>query len=519
MSVASRLVANTVATYLRMVLTFGLGLLTVRLLVKTLGLSDYGLLAVMGATGALLAMISGAFTKSVTRFLAYEIGRTTDSRLHSMFNSAFAVYAVLGVILVAVGTALAPLILGALTIPEGRMGAVKLLYGLSLATLVLGLLTTPFKSILLAHQAMTVTAVLDTASSFVSIATVFVLNFIPYDKLCTYALLGFASSAAFSITYILISLKSYPECRLNLRLISRTDIRAMLGFTGWTVFGQVAWDVRNQGAVLIMNASFGTVVGAAYAIANQVMNYQNQLSFTIFAAIGPAITSMEAKGGKNRMTDMIVASSKFPTLACLLLFTPILLETTFLLKIWLTNYPDSAPLFAQLLCASMIPGILTYSLHQGLEAKGRIGAITLWLSIPQILVILISGLIFKFTSAPAWVLPALNLIAVAPLVGIFRPWYACRQLNIPLGVWVRSAFLPVLLVSAIAAIAVFPIRFFLHEGYLRLCFIVIANASALLVGGWIFAVSPFERTQLQSIYKKIKDRRMAAKQHRASKEV
>ena len=47
---------NTIVLYLRMVLTLGVGLYTVRMVLKILGVEDYGIYNVVGGTVSLLSL-------------------------------------------------------------------------------------------------------------------------------------------------------------------------------------------------------------------------------------------------------------------------------------------------------------------------------------------------------------------------------------------------------------------------------------------------------------------------------
>ena len=114
------LIFNTVVTYMRMAMTIVITLVVTRLLLRILGSADYGLLMLFGATGLLLDIVSQALTASAQRHLAYELGRGDNQRLRDVFNTTLGIFLATGVLIVAVGTALAPLVLSVLNIPPGR---------------------------------------------------------------------------------------------------------------------------------------------------------------------------------------------------------------------------------------------------------------------------------------------------------------------------------------------------------------------------------------------------------------
>ena len=68
---------------------------------------------------------------------------------------------------------------------------------------------------------------------------------------------------------------------------------------------------RNQGLALILNLFFGTVVNAAYGIANQVGSQLQFFSRTMLRALNPQIMKSEGAGDRERMLRLSMMASKF----------------------------------------------------------------------------------------------------------------------------------------------------------------------------------------------------------------
>ena len=65
---------NTIVLYLRMVLTLGVGLYTVRMVLKILGVEDYGIYNVVGGTVSLLSFVVNSMASASQRYLSFELG-------------------------------------------------------------------------------------------------------------------------------------------------------------------------------------------------------------------------------------------------------------------------------------------------------------------------------------------------------------------------------------------------------------------------------------------------------------
>ena len=79
-----RIALNTVYMYVRLVTLMAVGLYTSRLVLSVLGVSDYGIFAVVGGVMALFTFLSNALANATSRFLNTEMGRGGD--VNATFN-------------------------------------------------------------------------------------------------------------------------------------------------------------------------------------------------------------------------------------------------------------------------------------------------------------------------------------------------------------------------------------------------------------------------------------------------
>jgi len=131
MQQSTRLIVNTLSTYVRMVLTVGLGLLTTRVVYAQLGETDFGLQAVVGAGGSLLLIFSDAPSSAV---LSGTSLFTLASKIRNNFGS-FSIRACCfsvsrASLMATIGWACGPVLLHSLQIPAGRQQAASLAFAL-----------------------------------------------------------------------------------------------------------------------------------------------------------------------------------------------------------------------------------------------------------------------------------------------------------------------------------------------------------------------------------------------------
>ena len=146
----------------------------------------------------------------------------------------------------------------------------------------------------------------------------------------------------------------------------------LASFSSWNLFGAISGVFNNQGINILLNIFFGPVVNAARAIAYQVGVYVNQFvrSFTI--AVDPQITKYYASEEKGKMMSLVFRSSKISFFLLFILSMPVLLETHFILTLWLKQIPEYVVIFTELIIIGALIDSLSYPLMTAAQATGDI---------------------------------------------------------------------------------------------------------------------------------------------------
>lgn len=94
-----RIAKNTLYMYIRMLITMVVGLYTSRIVLATLGASDFGLYNVIGGIVVVLASINGTLATGTQRFLSYAIGENNETKLNTVFSTAVLIHLIFAIIL------------------------------------------------------------------------------------------------------------------------------------------------------------------------------------------------------------------------------------------------------------------------------------------------------------------------------------------------------------------------------------------------------------------------------------
>lgn len=97
-----RIAANTVVLYIRQIATMIISLMATGIVMRELGVEDYGTYNVVGGVVALFSILQGAMAVGTQRFLNYEMGRGNTAGVRDVFNISLLIYFVIAAIVVLV---------------------------------------------------------------------------------------------------------------------------------------------------------------------------------------------------------------------------------------------------------------------------------------------------------------------------------------------------------------------------------------------------------------------------------
>ena len=129
MNNSKRVVINTLAQYGRTVFNMLLSLYTVRIVLATLGSSDYGIYTVIAGVTSMLAFMTNAMVSTTQRFMSYYQGKQDINKMKEVFSNSEILHLVVGVFFVVSLLSLKHFLFnGFLNIPNERIDAAIYIY-------------------------------------------------------------------------------------------------------------------------------------------------------------------------------------------------------------------------------------------------------------------------------------------------------------------------------------------------------------------------------------------------------
>ena len=265
-----RIARNAVMLYIRMFLTMIVGLYTSRVVLNVLGVEDFGTYGVVGGIVAMMGFLNASMSGATSRFLTFELGRGDQKRLADTFSSALIAHMMIALfVLVVAETVGLWFLTHKLVIPAGRMPAAHWVYQMSILSAMISITQVPYNATIIAHEKMDVYAYVEILNVTLKLLIVYLLTIGNFDKLILYAALVLAVSIVIRMIYRVYCLRHFAESHFHW-IWDKSILKPLLNFSGWDLYGNMAFTVRTHGANFILNSFYGVVLNAASGIAATV---------------------------------------------------------------------------------------------------------------------------------------------------------------------------------------------------------------------------------------------------------
>ncbi|WP_455673051.1 oligosaccharide flippase family protein [Phocaeicola sp.] len=394
-----RIAKNTLLLYVRMLLTMAVTLYTSRVVLATLGETDYGIYNVVGGFVTMFAIISGAMTTATQRFLSFEIGKGEKGNIQSLFSTAVIIHIILAIIILLIAeTAGVWFLNNYMNFPADRYVAANWVFQFSVLAFLINVISVPYNAAIIAYERMATFAYVSIIDVSLKLIIVYLLVITGYDKLITYAVLLAVIAITIRIIYGIYCNHCFPQCNCNFKWNKKHGMK-MLSFVSWNMIGSISSITKEQGVNILLNIFFGATVNAARGIAYQahaINGFVNNFQM----AMNPQIIKDYASGKKEEMFKLVFRGSKFSFLMLLTLSLPVIIETSFILKFWLKEVPEYTVIFLRLILITGLVDSLSGTLITSMHASGKVKYYQIIVGGISLLTLPIVYILFKLNNPP-----------------------------------------------------------------------------------------------------------------------
>lgn len=502
-----RIAKNTLLLYFRMLFMMVVSLYTSRVILNALGVEDFGIYNVVGGVVSMFTVISGSLSAAISRFITYELGKGDQSKLNKIFSASVTIQLLLSLIIVVLIESVGVWFLNAkMTIPADRVTAANLVLQFSIITFVINLISVPYNAAIIAHERMSAFAYISILEAIGKLAIAFFIMWSPIDKLIYYAILMCTVAVIVRLTYGHYCKKHFTECTYHFHW-DKDILKQMFGFAGWNFIGASSVVFRDQGGNIILNIFFGPTVNAARGIANQVNTAITGFVQNFMTALNPQITKSYASGDGEYMMTLIFQGARLSFYMLLLLSLPVLINTHYILVIWLKIVPEHAVLFVRLIMIFAMCESISNPLITAMLATGKIRNYQIVVGGLQLLNLPLSYICLKTGFVPESILVVAIIISLACL---FARLYMLRgMIGLSSILYMKNVFLNVLVVALLSTIIPYMLFCYMKETFFSFIIITLIAVLCTLVVEFYIGCNQKERFFVLNKVRNIKNKFIA----------
>lgn len=441
---------NSIIMFIRMIFLMGISFYTSRLLLSTLGVTDFGVFSVVGSLSSTFIAIKSLFSESIQRFLnvAKGKGNAFINEQISIFNMSIIVHVVLVLVFIVLVEFIGIWLLeNKLNIPIERMEAARFVFQMTVLATSISILSIPYDAVIIANEKLGVYAGITIFDAILKLFFIIALPFMGFDYLKAYSVfLVFIPLSTLVIQ--LFYCRHFPECKYSFKLDKKLFVEVM-SLSSWNFFGNVSFSIIHEGINMLLNMYGGVVLNAARSISYQVRNATNQLSTNTLIAVRPRIMQQSVQKSKEDFIDNIFLISRISYFSLSIAIVPIFVFCPYLLDIWLDEVPSSSVMFTRIL----LVGLFLRTLHEPINIMNMAFAKIKNMMIIETLVMLLTLLLiyfvlksFGYIWLPFTLLSCMEMVIVLCLI-----INAKYEIQFPISLYGKKVLAPMLLFAIASA--------------------------------------------------------------------
>lgn len=366
-----RIAKNTLLLYVRMFVTMTVSLYTSRIILRVLGVTDYGIYNLVGGIISVVSFLNSSMLSATQRYISYELGKGSVEQLNKIFCTSINIYILICLIGVLVGETFGLWFVNTqLVIPEERLVAANWVYQASILALVVNFMSVPYNSLIIAHEKMSAFAYISIFEVLLKLAVVFILLAITFDKLIVYSILVLFTGIIIRLCYSVYCKLHFEESRYRF-FYDKTVFKDLFSYAGWSVFGNMGFSFKDQISSIILNIFYGPELNAARGIGIRVNAMVSTFVNNFGMALNPQITKQYAAGNIEESRKLVFLGSRLSFFLLLLISLPIIINVDLVLNLWLGLVPRFSKVFVTMsLIISMLYSI-SGCVTTAIQATGR----------------------------------------------------------------------------------------------------------------------------------------------------
>jgi O-antigen/teichoic acid export membrane protein len=367
---------NTLAVYAVYAAAIVSGLVVTPIVIHSIGTPAFGVWSFIGSVTIYMSVLDFGVGPSIVRFAAEAHGRNAPDDLNEIASTGLAMYAVIGLLTLPIGLALAWIVPSAVGAPHDLIWDARVTTLLIVVSLALRFPLGLFNNLLVARQRWD----LQNLASFVSTVLYAVLVALLVPRWGGLIMLG-ALTLATTLLRLALPLawlrRELPELRIARCFVNRARLRALAVFSSSNFLVHVAQKIVFSTDVIVVGIVLGSAASGVYSVPAKLFALVFGIGTAATSLMFPAFAELEGAGDVERQRRLLLVGLRAGTALMLLLALPLLLMPDLLIRAWIGGGFHGSYSVMAILAGVLLIHQPIYVLTQYLIALGRQRSIAL----------------------------------------------------------------------------------------------------------------------------------------------
>ncbi len=469
------------------------GLVVTPVVIHSIGKSAFGVWSFIGSVTIYLSVLDFGVGPSIVRFAAEAHGRSADDDINEVASTGLAMYAVIGLITLPIGLALAWIVPIAVDAPHDLIWDARIATLLVVISLAVRFPLGLFNNLLVARQRWDV----QNLANFLSTVMYALLVVLLLPRWGGLVLLGALTlvTTVFRLALPLAWLRrELPKLRIARRFVDRARLRALTVFSSSNFLVHIAQKIVFSTDVIVVGIVLGSAASGVYSVPAKLFALVFGLGTAATSLMFPAFAQFQGSGDTARQRRLLLIGLRAGTALMLLLALPLLLIPDLLIHAWIGGGFQQSYAVMAILAGVLLIHQPIYILTQYLIAVGRQRSIAI-----VSIVTTLANIALSFALAwiwGIWGVAVSTLVTDVVALAWILPRIAAPAAETPTTAFLRAMLRPVV-PAALAAAVVLVVIARLWDPQTLLALTPLGILWTLIGGAamWQFGLAASERAQ------------------------
>lgn len=469
------------------------GLVVTPVVIHSIGKPAFGIWTFIGAVTIYLSVLDFGVAPSIVRFAAEARGRRANDDLNAVASTGLVIYALIGLLTLPVGVALAFVVPIAVGAPSQLSTDARIATLFVVASLAIRFPLGLFNNLLIAQQRWDVSNLANLSSTILYAALVGVL--IPrWGGLVLLGGLTFGTTALRLVLPLFWLRQELPGLRIGRRYVNRARLRQLAAFSSSNFLVHISQKIVFSTDVIVVGIVLGSAASAVYGVPAKLFALVFGIGTAATSLMFPAFAELEGANDPDRQRRLLLAGLRAGMALMLVLALPLVLIPDLLIHAWIGGGFGSSYSVMAILAGVLLVHQPIFVLTQFLIARGRQRAIAIVSIAVTAANLALSFLLARIVGL--WGVAVSTLVTDLVMLVWVLPWNVAPAAGTTSGVLMRSIlrpFAPALAAGAVVLVGL--ARWWEPDTLLSLALLgavwVVVAAAAI----WRFGIADEERAQ------------------------